>query len=91
MEDLSLLNPGIWESGIARLMEKNWHVYSPPGVINWFSPKTLILQFNYYGFEEIDSGRPSKKMSVRHALSFLDAKILGFIFKKIIQDVNLCI
>jgi len=66
----------------ARLMGKNWHEYSPPSVINWFNDKTLTQLFNYYGFEWVDRGRPSKKINIKHGLSLFDETMPSFFFKK---------
>ena len=70
------------KSAIAQLMGKNWHEYSPPSVIHWFSDKTLIDLFRSYGFELISKGFPPKKINVRHALSLIEEKTFNFIFKK---------
>ncbi len=70
------------KSGIAQLMGKNWHEYSPPSVIHWFSDKTLIDLFRSYRFELISKGFPPKKINVRHALSLIEEKTFNFIFKK---------
>ena len=70
------------ESRIARLFGKNWHEYCPPSVTNWFSDETLNRLFNYYGFEIIAKGRPSKQIKGKHAFAILDANSPKFIFKK---------
>ena len=66
----------------AKLMGKNWHEYSPPSVIQWFSDRTLEQLLNYYGFILIKKGLPSKRINVRHALSLIEDKTPNFIFKK---------
>lgn len=77
---VSILEPGgyvlieSWdmESRYAKLMGRNWHEYSPPSVINWFSEKTLSQLFQYYGFELEAKGKPLKKINLKHAFSLLD-------------------
>lgn len=70
------------KSRTARFFGKSWHEYCPPTVTHWFSDKTLNDLFNYYGFELVAKGRPSKKISVRHALSIVDSNTPKIIFKK---------
>lgn len=70
------------KSMVARLMGKNWHEYSPPSVIHWFSDKTLEQLFKYYGFALVKKGFPSKRINVKHALSLMEDKTPNFIFKK---------
>ena len=85
-----LLNPNglvlveSWDrsSLIARIMGKNWHEYSPPSVVNWFNDKTLAQLFNYYGFELLAKGKPSKRISIKHGLSLFDASTPSFFLKK---------
>lgn len=59
-------------SRYAKIMGRHWHEYSPPSVVNWFSEKTLVQLFNYYGFEQVAKGRPLKKISLKHGFSLLD-------------------
>ena len=59
------------DSFVARLMGKNWHEYSPPSVINWFSNKTLSDFFHQRGFELVDIGHPVKRIKLKHAFSVL--------------------
>ena len=56
----------------ARLFGENWHEYSPPSVLQWFSPQTLADLFSAHGFEPVAQGRPSKKISIGHARSLLE-------------------
>ena len=79
---LVLIESWDMSSWVARLMGKNWHEYSPPSVINWFNDKTLTQLFNYYGFERVGRGRPSKKINIKHGLSLFDETIPSFFFKK---------
>jgi len=72
----------------ARILGKRWHEYSPPSVIHWYSDKTLTELFNYHGFKLIAKGHPVKRISVEHALSFLEAKRPLRYFKKGIQAMR---
>jgi 2-polyprenyl-3-methyl-5-hydroxy-6-metoxy-1,4-benzoquinol methylase len=56
----------------ARLFGQNWHEYSPPSVLQWYSPATLSQLFASHGFEQIARGRPAKKISIGHARSLLE-------------------
>ena len=56
----------------ARLFGQNWHEYSPPSVLQWYSPETLRHVFADHGFEQIAQGRPAKKISIGHARSLLE-------------------
>ena len=70
------------KSSIARLLGKNWHEYSPPSVVQWFSDRTLEDLFEFYGFKLISKGYPPKKINIEHALSLMDEKLFQFPFKK---------
>lgn len=70
------------KSTIAKLMGKNWHEYSPPSVVNWFSDDTLIQLFEFYGFTLVKKGYPLKRINVKHAISLFNSKTPNFIFKK---------
>jgi SAM-dependent methyltransferase len=59
------------QSLTARVFGKNWHEYSPPSVLQWFSPETLSHFLREIGFEKLAKGRPSKKISGEHAKSLL--------------------
>ncbi|MGN6340298.1 MAG: class I SAM-dependent methyltransferase [Ginsengibacter sp.] len=73
-----------WDMGsrYARLMGKNWHEYSPPSVIRWFSDETLCRLFEKNGFTLVAKGFPPKKINVSHALSLLKEKSFYFPLKK---------
>ena len=70
-------------SFFARILGKRWHEYSPPSVMHWYSDRTLTLLFNYHGFKLIAKGYPVKKISVHHALTFLEGKTSNDISKKL--------
>lgn len=69
------------KSLVARIFGKNWHEYSPPGVINWFSDESLKKMFETHGFVLIDSGYPIKKIKLKHALSIIRKRVPDFWFK----------
>lgn len=58
----------------AKLFGKNWHEYSPPSVIHWFTKKTLTKNMEAYGFELVKFGRPLKKISMKHGFSLMAGK-----------------
>jgi 2-polyprenyl-3-methyl-5-hydroxy-6-metoxy-1,4-benzoquinol methylase len=66
---------------VARIRGKNWHVYCPPSVLNWFSNKSLVKLFKEYGFEKISSGFPLKRIKLNNVLSLLE-----FHFPKIFSN-----
>lgn len=70
------------KSIIAKLFGKNWHEYSPPSVVNWFSDSTLELLFSSFGFNLISKGRPLKKVTIEHGISLLKEKTPIFPFKQ---------
>lgn len=66
------------ESLSARLFGRQWHEYSPPSVLRWFSPTNLKKLCESYGFRQVDSGRPRKWLTGAHAKSLLRYKLRGF-------------
>ena len=66
------------ESLSARLFGRQWHEYSPPSVVRWFSPKNLTILCESYGFRKVASGRPTKWISGLHAKSLLSHKMKKF-------------
>jgi SAM-dependent methyltransferase len=79
----NLTKPGGWllvetwnhRSRTARLFGKHWHEYSPPTVVQWFSPKSLERLMSQHGFEKVAAGRPKKFIRSEHAVSLLRYKI----------------
>jgi SAM-dependent methyltransferase len=59
----------------ARLLGKHWHEWSPPSVLHWFSPQSLVTLANRYGFHEVARGRPKKQLNGEHAKSLLRYKL----------------
>lgn len=65
------------ESWVARLLGQHWHEYSPPSVLHWFSPSGLNQLAKQYGFLEVASGRPMKRINGAHVKSLLGYKLKG--------------
>lgn len=65
-----------WDRGSfsAHIFGKSWHEYSPPSVLHWFTKNSLSEFVGQFGFEKIAGGRPSKKISGKHAKSLLAHK-----------------
>jgi 2-polyprenyl-3-methyl-5-hydroxy-6-metoxy-1,4-benzoquinol methylase len=63
------------QSWMAKILGQNWHEYSPPSVLHWFSPKSLAQFCTRYGFQEVARGRPTKQISGAHAKSLLHYKL----------------
>lgn len=70
----------------ARLFGKNWHEYSPPSVLQWFSLEGLSGFLNDLGFVKLAHGRPAKKISGAHAKSLLKYRLGNNILLKLIPD-----
>jgi SAM-dependent methyltransferase len=71
----------------ARIFGRNWHEYSPPSVLQWFSRKGLSgFLIEEFGFKELAVGRPSKKISGEHAKSLLKYR-LGEKFSALLKIV----
>lgn len=70
----------------ARIFGKNWHEYSPPSVLQFFSEKGLTEFLQTIGFEKIARGRPSKKISGAHAKSLLKYRLGDNFLLKLIPD-----
>lgn len=63
------------DSLTARLTGRNWHEYSPPSVLHWFSPETVKHFGSRYGMKFVAKGRPKKKISGAHIKSLLTYKL----------------
>lgn len=74
------------ESISARIFGKNWHEYSPPSVLQWFSEKGLTRALKDFGFEKQAAGRPPKKISGAHAKSLLKYRLGDNFLLKLIPD-----
>lgn len=65
------------QSWTARLLGKNWHEYSPPSVLHWFSIAGLVRLAGDLGLKPVARGRPSKWIDAAHAKSLLRHKAKG--------------
>lgn len=72
---LLLIETWNYQSRTARIFGKHWHEYSPPTVIQWFSPRSLEKLMHQFGFRRIDLGRPKKFIYGHHAASLLKYKL----------------
>jgi len=90
----SLLKPGglllieTWDrsSISARIFGMNWHEYSPPSVLNWWTKDGLDRFLSHQGFTRIDGGRPSKKISGGHVRSLLKYRLGDNLLLKLIPE-----
>ncbi len=79
----SFLKPGghvlieTWnkDSLTAKVFGKNWHEYSPPGTLNFFSKKTLDQLMFQHDFIKITQGTPKKSIHSKHAKSLIRHKL----------------
>jgi SAM-dependent methyltransferase len=83
---------GLWlieawdrESKIARTLGSQWHEYSPPSVLHWFTPDSIAELAKEYGFSELERGRPKKYISAGHVFSLLEEKTDNFVLKGIVR------
>lgn len=72
------------ESITSRILGNNWHMYSPPSVLHWFTPSTLRQLVAEFGFREVTRGKPEKWIMASHAKSVLGYKLQGSPVGKII-------
>ncbi len=88
LEENGLLLIETWNRGSvsARIFGKNWHEYSPPSVLQFFSEKGLSEFLEKIGFEKIARGRPSKKISGAHAKSLLKYRLGDSFLLELIPD-----
>ncbi len=63
------------DSFTAKLFGKNWHEYSPPSTLNYFSKNTLRQLMNQNGLSIVTLGRPKKSIHSKHAKSLIKHKI----------------
>lgn len=66
-----------WDAGSwpARLLGSNWHEYSPPSVLQWFSRDSLRQLYEESNFQQIATGHPSKWINASHVCSLIDHKL----------------
>lgn len=85
------------DSLTARVFGKNWHEYSPPSVLHWFTKKGLANLVAQFGFKTVATGRPAKWINAAHAKSLVKfkleqmraGKMLGKSLKLIPDKLNL--
>jgi SAM-dependent methyltransferase len=77
LKDNGLLLIETWDrdSFSAKFFGKNWHEYSPPSVLHFFSEKILTAFLKEVGFEKIAHRRTFKKISGAHAKSLLKYRL----------------
>ena len=63
------------DSLTAKAFGRNWHEYSPPSVLHWFSKKGLQATVEKAGFKTVASGRPAKWINAGHAKSLIKYKL----------------
>jgi len=64
------------DSFTARIFGKNWHEFSPPGTLNYFSKKTLNKLIFQHDFSIVGQGQPQKSIHSKHAKSLIKHKLL---------------
>ena len=62
-------------SWTAWVFGENWHEYSPPSVLHWFSPAGVQRLAGQFGFRKVARGRPAKWINGSHAKSLLRHKL----------------
>ena len=60
-----------YRSLTARALGKHWHEWSPPSVLQWFSPQSLVELCRQHGLDVVIQGRPQKRLNGEHAKSLL--------------------
>lgn len=63
------------DSLTAKLFGKQWHEYSPPGTLNFFSKRSLNQLMVSHGFSLVKSGYPQKSIHSKHAKSLIKHKL----------------
>lgn len=59
----------------ARMFGRRWHEYSPPSVVNWFTPDELTTLADQFGFDRVAGSRTLKWINVGHAKSLVLHKL----------------
>ena len=75
------------DSWTAKISGQNWHEYSPPSVLHWFSPQDLEQIANQLGFYKVASGRPSKWINGAHVKSLLRYKLKRSLLGKFVSKL----
>ena len=55
-----MLTTGDWESGLSRIMGRNWRLMTPPQHTFFFSPRTMSAMLERVGFDVIECRKPWK-------------------------------
>lgn len=71
------------DSWTARFLGPQWHEYSPPSVLHWFSRQGLNELTRRFGFRKVAGGRPPKWISGGHAKSLMRHKLNGSWLRRI--------
>lgn len=71
------------ESYAAKLFGHNWHEYSPPSVVQWFSKDGLNSLAGEHGLKLVATGRPQRSIQAGHAASLLRYKLNGSLAGKV--------
>ena len=66
-----------WDAGSwpARMLGSNWHEYSPPSVLQWFSRESLRQLFERENFRQVSTGHPPKWINASHVCSLIGHKL----------------
>lgn len=75
------------DSLTAKIMGNAWHEYSPPSVVNWFTPSSLKMLAKQYGFKCITFKRTLKKIQMRQAKLLLSSKSKQSAIIKIVEKI----
>lgn len=81
-QGLLLIETWNFRSWLARSLGKYWHEYSPPTVLQWFSPQSLDRLMAQHGLQPVILGRPTKQVRGDHARSLLAYKLSSFLPKR---------
>ena len=72
---------------MARILGRKWHEYNPPSVLHWYSKKTLTGLMRQHGFEPVAFGRPQKKISTQHLLSYLKYRTANRVLRSLLNKI----
>lgn len=77
-------NGGFWlietcdrTSWAAWLLGRYWHKYTPPSVLQWFSPAGVAQIARQFGFVEVARGRPRQWLKGAQVKALLEGKLQG--------------
>jgi predicted TPR repeat methyltransferase len=71
-----MLTTGDWESGLSRIMGRNWRLMTPPQHTFFFSPRTMSAMLARVGFDVIECRKPWKTVPVG-LVTYQLGRILG--------------